>query len=129
MKKEIISVPGVKTPDSPFNHVVKAGNLLFLASQLSTDLKTGDIIGGNIAEQTKRAFDNIKYLLESSDSCLENIVKTVIYMRDVSNLDVMNNVYKEYFKPGQEPARVTIQAPSPINGVDIEIEVTALASH
>ncbi|CAB1062293.1 hypothetical protein D1BOALGB6SA_7069 [Olavius sp. associated proteobacterium Delta 1] len=68
MKKEIISVPGVKAPDSPFNHVVKAGQLLFLTSQLSCDLKTGEIVPGNIEIQTRKALENIKYLLDASDS-------------------------------------------------------------
>ena len=119
-------ISGVKAPDSPFNHAVKAGNLLFLASQLSADLKTGKIIGGDIAKQTKHALENVKFLLESCGSGLDHILKAVVYMRDVGDFDKMDHVYREYFKKGLEPARVTIQSASPINGIDIEIEVTAL---
>lgn len=128
MNKEVISVPGVKKPDSPFNHVIRLGDMLFLTSQLSCDLKTGEIIPGTIESQTKKAIENIQFLLEKCGSGLDNILKSVIYMRDVSEFEKMNKVYREFFKSGQEPARVTIQAPSPIAGVDIEIEVTAVVS-
>ena len=125
MKKEVINIPGIAVPDSPFNHVVRAGETLYLTSQLSADLKTGKIIRGDITEQTKCALDNIKFLLEASGSSMENIVKAVVYMRDVTKFDDMNKIYREYFKEGLEPARVTIQAPSPIKDIDIEIEVMA----
>ena len=128
MKKEVLSIADAKTPDSPFNHVVKAGAFIFFSSQLSCDLKTGEIITGNIESQTRKALKNIRLLLEASNSGLDNILKSVIYMRDVGEFERMNKVYREFFKSGHEPARVTIQAPSPITGIDIEIEVTAIES-
>ena len=126
MKKEVILLPEYKKPDSPFNHVVKAGNFLFLSSQLSADLKTGEIIQGDIREQTRRALENIKTLLESCGSNMDNILKAVIYLRNNEDFEEMNNIYRQYFTKGLEPARVTMQARSPIGAVDIEIEVTAL---
>ena len=128
MKKEIIAVPDIKSPDSPFNHVVKAGETLYLTSQLSCNLKTGEIIPGDIETQTRNALENTKFLLEASGSNSANIVKAVIYMRDVGEFEKMDNVYRDFFESGQEPARVTIQSPSPIAGIDIEIEVTAVIS-
>lgn len=129
MKKEVVIIPGVKKPDSPFNNVVKAGNFLFLTSQLSADLKTGEIIHGDIREQTRRALENIKTLLETCDSKMDNILKTIIYLRSIEDFEEMNNIYSQYFTKGLEPARVTIQAQSPIEAVDIEIEVTALVEN
>jgi len=126
MEKEIIKINGIKNPDSPFNHVVKAGNLLFLSSQLSADLKTNKILGGDIIKQARQALGNIKFLLESSGATMDDIIKIVVYMRDIKDFDQMNQVYREYFKKGQEPARVTIQAISPIQNIDIEIEAIAL---
>ncbi len=128
MKKEIIMIDGVPKPDSPFNHVIKAGGFLFLTSQLSCDLKTNRIIGGTMEEQTRRALDNVKFLLQASGSAMSDIVKVVIYMRDLSKFMNMNAVYREYFGDGEEPARVTVQAPSPIEEIDIEVEVTAVVS-
>ena len=128
MKKQVISIPGVKTPDSPFNHVVKAGEFIFLTSQLSCDLKTGELYIRDIAEQTRYALENVKFLLESCGSSMDSVLKAVIYMRDVGDFEQMDKVYRTFFKKGNEPARVTIQSPSPIAGIDVEIEVTAIAS-
>jgi len=127
MNKEIVKIDGINNKPGTFHHVVKANGFLFLSSQLSCDLKTGEIISGDIKEQTKRAMDNIKFLLESSGSTMEDIVKIVIYMRDTKYRRDINEVYAQYFKEGTEPAKVSIQAPSPVPGIDIEIEATAVA--
>jgi len=81
---------------------------------------------GDIKEQTRRAMDNIKFLLESSGSSMNDIVKIVIYMRDPKYRKEINEVYACYFEEGTEPAKVSIQAPSPMPGIDIEIEATAI---
>ena len=127
MKKEIIQIKGIIAPPRPFNHAVRAGSFIFLSSQLSADLKIHKILGGDIRKQTKQALENIKFLLESAGSSMDNIVKIVIYMKDVKkDFNAMNEVYHEYFKEGEEPARVTVQALSPIEKIDIEIEATAI---
>lgn len=126
VKKQILKIPGINSSGS-WNHVVKANGFLFLTSQLSADLKTGEIIPGNITEQTTRAMENIKFLIESCGGKIEDIVKVVIYMRDVNDRQKINEVYQKYFDAGQEPAKVSVQAASPIEGIDVEIEVTAVA--
>ncbi len=127
MEKEIVKLEGIAKPPSPFNHVVKAGNFLFLSSQLAAGLKDHKIIGGDIKEQTRKALENIKLLCDSSGTSMNNIVKVVVYMKDVKkDFDAMNGIYREYFKDGEEPARVTVQALSPIDKIDIEIEATAV---
>jgi len=125
MKRKVMIIPGIAEPDLPFNHVIQAGRFLFLTSQLSSDLKTGEIKGGTILEQTKQSLDNIKLLLECCGATMDDIIKTVIYMRDLKDFDKMNEVYCKYFTKGNEPARVAMQAKSPLESVDIEIEVIA----
>jgi len=126
MKKEVVKIKGIAKPSSPFNHVVKAGNLLFLSSQLSVDLKKHKFLGGTIEEQTQQALKNIKFLLESSGSKMNDVVKVVVYMRDVKQFNQMNKIYRKYFVEGEEPARVTVQSQSPFPGIDIEIETIAI---
>lgn len=126
MKKQVIELKNVKKPTTGFNHVVKAGNFIFLSSQLSTDLQTGEILTGNIKEQTKRTMENIKYLLSQCGSSMNDIVKTIIYFRNVVDRKNINEIYRAYFTEGMEPAKVSIQAYSPIPGIDIEIEITAV---
>jgi 2-iminobutanoate/2-iminopropanoate deaminase len=128
MQKEIITIDGIKRPKSPFNHIVKTGGLLFLSSQLSCDLKTGDIIPGTIEQQTRKALQNVKFLLESSGTSMDNVVRVTIFMKDVNEFNKMDQVYREFFKVGFEPTRVTVQALSPIEGITIEIEVIAVIS-
>jgi 2-iminobutanoate/2-iminopropanoate deaminase len=108
MKKEVIAIPGVQTPGATFNHVVKAAGLLFLTSQVSADLRTGQILTGDIAAQTRRALENIRELLVSCGATMDDIVKAVLYLRDVSDRHEVNEVYREYFTKGQEPAKVTV---------------------
>lgn len=125
MKKEVMIIQGISKPNLPFNHVVKAGGFLFLTSQLSVNLKTGDIKNGTIVEQTQQSLENVKFLLSHCGATMDDIVKVVIYMRNLKDFDKVNQVYRKYFTQGNEPARVAVQAISPIDGVDIEIEVVA----
>ena len=125
MNKQVIELKDVKKPATGFNHAVQAGDFIFLSSQLSTDLKTGEIIKGNIKDQTKRTMENIKYLLSQCGSGMDDIVKIVIYFRNVEDRKEINAIFKQYFTLGQEPAKVSVQAPSPITGIDVEIEAIA----
>ncbi len=127
-KKEVISIEGIAGIPGPLNHAVKAGGFIFLSSQLSADLKEHKLISGDIRQQTRQAMENIKFILEKAGSSLANIVKVAVYMKDVKkDFEDMNDVYRQYFKEGDEPVRVTVQAISPLDGIDIEIEATAVA--
>ena len=107
MRKEIVRIKDIAPPPCPFNHVVRAGNFLFLSSQLSADLKTNKILCGSIKEQAKRALENIRFLLESSGATMNDIVKAVVYLRDTKDFEEMNVVYRTYFKEGTEPNKET----------------------
>ena len=128
MQKQIIKIPSIKKPPTGFSHVIKAGNFIFLSSQLSVDLKTGELLLVDIPRQTERAMENIKYLLKQCDCTMDDIEKIVIYFRDPNDRKKINEVYKKYFSEGQEPAKVSVQAASPIKGIDIEIEATAISN-
>ena len=118
-------VPGIATPPSPFNHVVRAGDFLFVSSRLSVNLATHMLLAGDIASQTRQALENLKLLLEGCGASLDDVVKTTVYMRDVGEFGIMNRVYGEYFQQGTAPTRVTIQAPSPLPGINVEIDAIA----
>ncbi|MBI3955712.1 RidA family protein [Candidatus Gottesmanbacteria bacterium] len=128
MEKQVVTLAGIKKPTTGFNHIVKAGNFIFLSSQLSTNLETGEIIKGDIQKQTKRAMENIKYLLSQCGCSMDDIVKAVIHFKNPKDRTAINEVYKHYFTPGKEPAKVSVLATSPIEGIDIEVEITAITS-
>jgi 2-iminobutanoate/2-iminopropanoate deaminase len=127
MKKKILAIPGARSSETGFNPVVSAAGFLFLTSQLSSDLATGMIIPGGITDQTTKAMDNVKQLLASCGAEMDDVVRTVIYLRRAADRDRVNEVYRRYFTNGEEPAKVTVVAPSPIEGVDVEIEATAVS--
>lgn len=126
-EKSIVHIPGIVNRPGTFHHVVKAGGFLFLSSQLSCDLTTGAIIPGTVKDQTRRAMDNVRFLIASCGGSMGDIVKVVIYMREVTFRAEINEVYATYFPQGSEPAKVSVQAPSSVPGIDVEIDVIALA--
>jgi len=128
MKKEVIYLKDMPKSNLPFNHVVKAGNTLYLTSQLSCNLITGEILVGSIQEQTRNAMENIKYLLENANSSIKNIVDVTVYIKNLDNFHAFNDIYKEYFISGEEPARVVVKAESPLENIDVEIKVIALTN-
>jgi endoribonuclease L-PSP len=104
---------------------VKVGNLIFISGQIPIDPSSGNMVNGDIKEQTKRVLENIKGILESVGASLANVVKTTVFMIDLSEFSLMNEVYKDYF-PEKPPARSTIQVSALPRGAKIEIEVIAI---
>lgn len=123
--KEIISTSKAPSAIGPYSQAVKVGNMLFISGQIPIDPKSGNIIDGDIKEQTKRVLENIKGILESIGANLSNVVKTTVFMVDLSEFSDMNEVYKEYFSENP-PARSTIQVSALPRNVRIEIEAIAI---
>ena len=105
----------------PYSQGVKAGCFIFLSGQLGLDPETNEFAEGGIAEQTRQALSNLKHVIESGGSSLENVVKTTVFLNDMNDFQAMNAVYGEFFK-SNPPARSTVQvAALPKNGL-VEIE-------
>lgn len=118
MGKRIIYTPKAPNPAGPYSQAVESNDFIFLSGQLPAD-STADI-----KIQTKQVLDNIKVVLEEAGLGLENVVKTTIYITDLSKFSVVNEVYKEYFVK-EPPARSTVGVSSLPKGVGIEIDVVA----
>lgn len=123
--KEIISTSKAPSAIGPYSQAVKVGNLIFISGQIPIDPSSGNIVNGDIKEQTKRVLENIKGILESVGASLANVVKTTVFMIDLSEFSLMNEVYKDYF-PEKPPARSTIQVSALPRGAKIEIEAIAI---
>ena len=108
----------------PYNHGIKAGNLIFISGQVTDPEIKG------IKEQTLTAFKKIKKVLEVAGAKVSNIVKTTVYLKNMSDFKEMNSAYKDFFmKNGiQEkfPARTTIEATCPLLYGLIEIDAIAV---
>jgi 2-iminobutanoate/2-iminopropanoate deaminase len=123
--KEIISTSKAPSAIGPYSQAVKVGNLIFISGQIPIDPSSGNMVNGDIKEQTKRVLENIKGILESVGASLANVVKTTVFMIDLSEFSLMNEVYKDYF-PEKPPARSTIQVSALPRGAKIEIEAIAI---
>jgi 2-iminobutanoate/2-iminopropanoate deaminase len=124
--KKIISTNDAPAAVGPYSQAVRAGSLVFCAGQIPLDPKSGQIISQDIADQTRRVLDNITAVLKAEGLTFEHIVKTTIFLIDLSDFQTVNEIYGSYFKQ-QPPARSTVQVSALPKGARVEIEAIAMA--
>jgi len=124
-RKEIVTSSKLPAPKGPYSPAIRANGFVFVSGQGPIDIETGNLVKGDIAQQTKLVLENIRAILEAANSSLEKIVKTTVYLSDIENFAAMNSIYATYF-PSEPPARTTIQAAHLPLGFDIEIDAIAL---
>jgi 2-iminobutanoate/2-iminopropanoate deaminase len=122
--KKRIESKGAPKPIGPYSQGVVAGGLLFASGQIPIDADTGEIVGTDIESQTEQVLKNLMAVLKEAKVGPENVVKTTVYMTDLTEFARMNAVYERYL--GKEPpARSTIQAAALPKGVRVEIDLVA----
>jgi 2-iminobutanoate/2-iminopropanoate deaminase len=125
MNKEIISTKNAPAAIGPYSQAIKVGNLLFTSGQIPLDPTTGELINKDIKSATKRVLENIKGILEEAGINFGNVIKTVVYLRDMEDFATVNEIYAQYFT-SKQPARSCIQVAKLPKDALIEIEVIAL---
>tara|TARA_B100000989_G_scaffold113377_1_gene83312 strand:+ start:625 stop:1095 length:471 start_codon:yes stop_codon:yes gene_type:complete len=125
MKKEIISTENAPKAIGPYSQAVKAGNFMFISGQIPLDPKTGDLVSESIEDQAKQVLNNIKSICKAAGYSLDDIVKISIFLTDLGNFAIVNEVMKEYFAEPY-PARATVEVSGLPLGVNIEIEAIVL---
>jgi len=124
MDKVIIKTDLAPVPIGPYNQAVKAGNMLFASGQIALNPATGELVNANIAEETNQVMSNIAAILKEAGAGFNNIVKTTIFLSDMSLFSEVNEIYGSYFT-GDYPARETVAVKGLPKNVNIEISVTA----
>ncbi|MGH8102525.1 MAG: RidA family protein [Chthoniobacterales bacterium] len=124
--KKIIATSDAPAAIGPYSQAVRAGSTIYCAGQIPLDPKTGQIVGGDISAQTKRVLENIAALLRAEGLSFDSVVKTTIFLTDLGDFPVVNEIYGSSFK-SQPPARSTVQVSALPKGANIEIEVIAVA--
>jgi 2-iminobutanoate/2-iminopropanoate deaminase len=124
MKKKVIQTDKAPKAVGAYSQAIQVGNLLFLSGQIPIDPKTGEVVKGDIADQTKRVLENIKGVLESQGLGTEDIVKATVFLKDIEEFSRFNEVYATYFKSAP-PARSTVEVARIVKDVKIEVEVIA----
>jgi 2-iminobutanoate/2-iminopropanoate deaminase len=109
----------------PYSQAIVSGNLIFTAGQIPLVPGSGELVGADIREQTARVLENLRAILQAAGASLQNVVKTTVYLADMSEFAAMNEVYAQHFGE-HKPARSTIQAARLPKDVKVEIDVIAV---
>jgi 2-iminobutanoate/2-iminopropanoate deaminase len=123
--KQAISSPTAAPAIGPYSPAIRAGSLLFLSGQIPLDPVTGQPVDGDIRAQTTRVLQNIGELLKAGGADFSNVVRTTIFLADIGDFAVVNEIYATYFTPPY-PARATVQVARLPRDVRVEIDAIAI---
>jgi len=123
--KTAISTKDAPAAIGPYSQAVRVGDLLFASGQVGLDPATGQIVDGGIVEQTKRVFENIKAVLGAAGTDLSQVVKTTVFLKNMSDFAAMNEIYAKFLAPSGvvPPARSTVAVAGLPKDALVEVEV------
>jgi 2-iminobutanoate/2-iminopropanoate deaminase len=124
--REAVSTTHAPKAIGPYSQAIKANGFVFISGQVAFNPATGNIIGGGIDEQTEQVLKNLSAILAAAGSSWEKVVKTTVYLKNMTEFAQMNQVY-EKFCQGAPPARSTVEVARLPRDVSVEIDVIALA--
>jgi 2-iminobutanoate/2-iminopropanoate deaminase len=124
--KRVIRTDEAPAAIGPYSQAVIAQGWVFAAGQVALDPRTGQLVTGDVRAQTKRVMENLKAVLGAAGSSMDRVVKTTVFLRDLNDFGVMNEIYGEYFQENP-PARSTVQVAKLPRDAAVEIEAIALA--
>lgn len=112
----------------PYSQAVQAGGFLFCSGQIPLDPVTGDLVQGDIRLETRRVMENLRGVLQAAGSDFGCVVRTTIYLTDMADFPVVNEVYGSYF-PDHKPARATVAVAALPKGARVEIDAVAVVQN
>ena len=121
MSKQIVSTSAAPAAIGPYSQAVRAGNTLWLSGQVPLDPVTKELVQGDIETQARRVFDNIKAVVAAAGATFDEVVKTTIFLTDLSHFATVNKVMAEYFREPY-PARSTVGVAALPRGAQVEVE-------
>jgi len=125
MSKNIIQTSNAPEPIGPYSQAVSSGNMLFVSGQIPLNPQTGELIIGNIEDETHRVMRNIQAILQAGGADFSQVVKCSIFVKDLNDFYRINQVYGDYF-PQQPPARETVEVKRLPMDVNVEISCIAI---
>ena len=127
MKKRIINTENAPAPIGPYNQAIKIDNMLFISGQVAMDPgNNNELIKSSVNDETHQVMKNLSAILEEASMDFRNVVKTTIFLSDMSYFNEVNNIYGSYLKEGQEPARETVAVKTLPKEVNVEISMIAV---
>jgi 2-iminobutanoate/2-iminopropanoate deaminase len=123
--KNIVKTDNAPKAIGPYSQAVEANGFVFVSGQIPLDPKTGNIVAGDIREQTKRVMDNGKAILAAAGCAMSDVVKATIYLKNIGDFAGVNEIYGSYF-PADPPARATVEVSRLPKDVVVEIDFVAV---
>ena len=124
--KKAINTNKAPLPVGPYNQAVMIKNTLYISGQVALNPTNNELIQGSINEESHQIMKNIESILKEAGLDFKNVVRSKIYLTDMSNFSKVNEVYGSYFEKGHEPARTTIEVNGLPLDVDVEIDMIAV---
>lgn len=125
MSKNVIYSANAPEPIGPYSQAIQAGNLLFVSGQVAIQKPSGNLITGNIQEETHQVMKNLEEILKAAGMNFTQVVKCTIFLKDMNNFPKVNEVYGTYFS-SQPPARETVEVSRLPKDVNVEISCIAV---
>lgn len=125
MSKQIIYSPSAPEPIGPYSQGILTGNMLFVSGQIATDRSTGNFVNANIKDEATQVMKNIEFVLKAAGLDFSNVVKTTIFLKNMSDFPQVNEIYGSYFK-ANPPARETVEVARLPKDANVEISCIAV---
>ena len=125
MANQVIATDEAPKAIGPYSQAIASGDLLFTSGQIPLDPKTQEMVKGDIRVQAERVMENLRGVLEAAGTSFGQVVKTTIFLADLADFAVVNEVYGKRFT-GSPPARSTVQVAALPKGARVEIEMIAV---
>ena len=123
---KVIKTSNAPDPVGPYNQAIKAGNFIYCSGQIAIDPASNEIkCLGNIEKETTQVLKNLFAVLNAGGAKAEDVIKTTIYLTDLKNFKIVNDLYSDFFNVENPPARACVEVSSLPKGVLIEIECVA----
>ncbi len=124
--KSSIKTSNAPDPVGPYNQAIKAGKFIFCSGQIAINPETNKVdCLGNIREETIQVLKNLKAVLNAGGAKIDDVIKTTIFLTDLKNFQVVNEIYSDFFSGNNSPARACVEVSSLPKGVMIEIDCIA----
>tara|TARA_B100001142_G_scaffold15715_1_gene14742 strand:+ start:213 stop:596 length:384 start_codon:yes stop_codon:yes gene_type:complete len=126
MEKKIINTHKSPAPIGPYNQAILIGNTLFISGQIALDAESMKLNNKSINDETHQVMKNLKNILEEANMNFNDVVKSSIFLSDMSLFKEVNKIYGSYLTPGNEPARETTAVKTLPMNVNVEISMIAI---
>ena len=123
--KKIVYTNNAPEAVGPYNQAIFSNNILFISGQVGIDPINGNMKNGNIKEETIQVMNNLKAILNEVNFDFNNVIKSTIYLSNMENFTIVNEVYGSFFKKNYVPARVTVEVSRLPKNANVEIDMIA----